>query len=143
MVLPMAAASATFVRGNQIFVRADNVPSGAFLMDAQGNKSIDDSGSQRLTLSNVTSNKELYKNGNDMAYGETFLFCIPKATAEQMDAASDAVADPVFTVSMNADRYNVYSASTTSSGVQPVIMVEPAVQKLSASVGFCRARYNG
>ena len=31
MVLPMAAASATFVRGNQIFVRADNVPSGAFL----------------------------------------------------------------------------------------------------------------
>ena len=135
MVLPMAAASATFVRGNQIFVRADNVPSGAFLMDAQGNKSIDDSGSQRLTLSNVTSNKELYKNGNDMAYGETFLFCIPKATAEQMDAASTPL-ETQFFVSMNADRYNVYSASTTSSGVQPVIMVEPAVQKLSASVGF-------
>lgn len=37
---------------------------------------------------------------------------------------------------MNVDRYNVYAASTTSSGVQPVIMVEPAVQKLSASVGF-------
>ncbi len=36
MVLPMAAASATFVRGNQIFVRADNVPSSAFLMDSQG-----------------------------------------------------------------------------------------------------------
>lgn len=135
MVLPMAAASATFVRGNQIFVRADNVPSGAFLMDAQGNKSIDDSGSQRLTLANVTNNKELYKNGNDMAYGETFLFCIPKATAEQMDAGSESL-QTSFTVSMNADRYNVYSASTTSSGVQPVIMVEPAVQKLSASVGF-------
>ena len=46
MVLPMAAASATFVRGKgeygQIFVRADNVPSGAFLMDAAGNKSYDD-----------------------------------------------------------------------------------------------------
>ena len=49
----MAAASVTFVRGNQIFVRADNVPSGAFLMDSQGNKSTDDSGSQRLTLANV------------------------------------------------------------------------------------------
>ncbi len=34
---------------------------------------------------------------------------------------------------MNVDRYNVYAASTTSSGVQPVIMVEPAVQKLSAN----------
>ena len=50
MVLPMAAASATFVRDNQIFVRADNMPSGAFLMDAQGNKSYDEGGSQRLTL---------------------------------------------------------------------------------------------
>ena len=85
MVLPMAAASATFVRGNQIFVRADNVPSGAFLMDSQGNKSYDESGAQRLTLKNVQKNNDLYKNGNDTAYGETFLFCIPKATAEQMD----------------------------------------------------------
>ena len=135
MVLPMAAASATFVRSNQIFVRADNVPSGAFLMDSQGNKSTNDNGSQRLTLANVTNNKELYKNGNDQAYGETFLFCIPKSTAEEMDAGSESL-QTSFTVSMNADRYNVYSASTTSSGVQPVIMVEPAVQKLSASVGF-------
>ena len=39
MVLPMAVASATFVRGNRIFVRADDVHSGAFLMDSQGNKS--------------------------------------------------------------------------------------------------------
>ena len=135
MVLPMAAASATFVRGNQIFVRADNVPSGAFLMDSQGNKSYDESGAQRLTLKNVQKNNDLYKNGNDTAYGETFLFCIPKATAEQMDEASTPLETQLF-VSMNADRYNVYAASTTSSGVQPVIMVEPAVQKLSANIGF-------
>ena len=135
MVLPMAAASATFVRGNQIFVRADNVPSGAFLMDSQGNKSTDDSGSQRLTLANVQKNNDLYKNGNDMAYGETFLFCIPKATAEQMDASQEHIQTQIF-ISMNVDRYNVYAASTTSSGVQPVIMVEPAVQKMSVNVGF-------
>ena len=135
MVLPMAAASATFVRGNQIFVRADNVPSGAFLMDSQGNKSTDDSGSQRLTLANVQKNNDLYKNGNDMAYGETFLFCIPKATAEQMDEDQDKLTTKILT-SMNVDRYNVYAASTTNSGVQPVIMVEPAVQKMSVNVGF-------
>ena len=139
MVLPMAAASATFVRGDgeygQIFVRADNMPSGAFLMDSEGNKSYDDGGSQRLTLAHVAKNNDLYKNGNDMAYGETFLFCIPKATAEQMDEASTPLETQLF-VSMNADRYNVYSASTTSSGVQPVIMVEPAVQKLSANMAF-------
>ncbi|MGO5029022.1 MSCRAMM family protein [Candidatus Agathobaculum pullicola] len=135
MVLPMAAASATFVRDNQIFVRADNMPSGAFLMDSEGNKSYDDGGSQRLTLAHVDKNNDLYKNGNDMAYGETFLFCIPKATAEQMDEASTPLETQLF-VSMNADRYNVYSASTTSSGVQPVIMVEPAVQKLSANMAF-------
>ena len=139
MVLPMAAASATFVRGEgeygQIFVRADNVPDGAFLMDSQGNKSYADGGSQRITLSHVASNKELYKNGNDMAYGETFLFCIPKATAEQMDTASTPL-ETQFFVSMAVDRYNVYVASTNSSGVQPVIMVEPGVQALSANVGF-------
>ena len=139
MVLPMAAASATFVRGDgeygQIFVRADNMPSGAFLMDSEGNKSYDDGGSQRLTLAHVDKNNDLYKNGNDMAYGETFLFCIPKATAEQMDEASTPLETQLF-VSMNADRYNVYAASTTSSGVQPVIMVEPAVQKLSANMAF-------
>ncbi len=135
MVLPMAAASATFVRGNQIFVRADNVPPGAFLMDSQGNKSYDESGAQRLTLKNVQKNNDLYKNGNDTAYGETFLFCIPKSTAEEMDAGSESL-QTSFTVSMNADRYNVYAASTTSSGVQPVIMVEPAVQKLSANMAF-------
>ncbi|WP_373165034.1 SpaA isopeptide-forming pilin-related protein [Agathobaculum sp. Marseille-P7918] len=135
MVLPMAAASATFVRGNQIFVSASNMPSGAFLMDAEGNKSTDDDGLQRLTLKNVQKNNDLYKNGNDMAYGETFLFCIPKATAEQMDASQDELQTQIIT-SMNASRYNVYAASTTSSGVQPVIMVEPAVQKLGATVGF-------
>ncbi len=139
MVLPMAAASATFVRGDgeygQIFVRADNMPSGAFLMDSEGNKSYDDGGSQRLTLAKVQRNDDLYKNGNDMAYGETFLFCIPKDTAEQMDEASTPLEAKIF-VSMNADRYNVYAASTTSSGVQPVIMVEPAVQKLSNELEF-------
>ena len=126
MVLPMAAASATFVRGEgeygQIFVRADNVPDGAFLMDSQGNKSYADGGSQRITLSHVASNKELYKNGNDMAYGETFLFCIPKATAEQMDTASTPL-ETQFFVSMAVDRYNVYVASTNSSGVQPVTLI--------------------
>lgn len=139
MVLPMAAASATFVRGDgeygQIFLRADNVPSGAFLMDSEGNKSYDDGGSQRLTLTHVDKNNDLYKNGNDMAYGETFLFCIPKATAEQMDAAQEHIKTQFF-ASMNVDRYNVYAASTTSSGVQPVIMVEPAVRKMSVDVGF-------
>lgn len=69
MVLPMAAASATFIRGDgeygQIFLRADNVPSGAFLMDSEGNKSYDDGGSQRLTLAHVDKNNDLYKNGND------------------------------------------------------------------------------
>lgn len=139
MVLPMAAASATFVRGDgeygQIFLRADNVPSGAFLMDSEGNKSYDDGGSQRLTLAHVDKNNDLYKNGNDMAYGETFLFCIPKATAEQMDEASTSL-ETQFFASMNVDRYNVYAASTTSSGVQPVIMVEPAVRKMSVDVGF-------
>lgn len=139
MVLPMAAASATFVRGDgeygQIFVRADNMPSGAFLMDSEGNKSYDDGGSQRLTLAKVQRNNDLYKNGNDMAYGETFMFCIPKDTAEQMDEASTPLEAKIL-VSMNADRYNVYAASTTSSGVQPVIMVEPAVQKLSNELEF-------
>ena len=139
MVLPIAAASATFVRGDgeygQIFVRADNMPSGAFLMDSEGNKSYDDGGSQRLTLAKVQRNDDLYKNGNDMAYGETFLFCIPKATAEQMDEDQDELTTKIVT-SMNVDRYNVYAASTTSSGVQPVIMVEPAVQKLSNELQF-------
>lgn len=135
MVLPMAAASATFVRGNQIFVRADNVPSGAFLMDSQGNKSYNESGAQRLTLAHVDKNSDLYPNGNNQAYGETFLFCIPKYIAEQMDAASQPLAASL-TVSMNVDRYNVFAASTNSAGMQPVIMVEPAVQKLSASIEF-------
>ena len=63
------------------------------------------------------------------------LFCIPKATAEQMDEASTPLKTQFF-ASMNVDRYNVYAASTTSSGVQPVIMVEPAVRKMSVNVGF-------
>lgn len=87
LVLPMAAASATYVRGNQIFVRADDMPSGAFLMDNAGNKSTDDNGSQRLTLTNAKQNNELYKNGNEMAFGDTFLFCIPKDVAEQIGCA--------------------------------------------------------
>ena len=70
-----------------------------------------------------------------MAYGETFLFCIPKATAEQMDASQEHIQTQIF-ISMNVDRYNVYAASTTSSGVQPVIMVEPAVRKMGVNVGF-------
>lgn len=135
MVLPMAAASATFVRGNQIFVRADDMPTGAFLMDEQGNKSTLENGSQRLTLTSAVKNDALYKNGNDMAYGETFLFCIPKVTAEQMDAAGTKLATSFF-CSMNADRYNVFTSSTNAANIQPAILVEPAVQKLSAAVSF-------
>lgn len=135
MVLPMAAASATFVRSNRIFVRADNMPDGAFLMDAPGNRSAEDNGSQRLTLLNVSSNKELYKNGNDQAFGETFLFCIPKDVAEGMDEASQPLATS-FTVSMSVDRYNVFAASTSNSYVQPIILVEPGVQAIGATLAF-------
>lgn len=135
LVLPMAAASATFVRSNRIYVRADNMPDGAFLMDTQGNRSAEDNGSQRLTLLNVSSNKELYKNGNDQAFGESFLFCIPKETAEQMDAQLQKLGTSI-TVSMNVDRYNVFVASTSSSYVQPIILVEPAVQTIGANIAF-------
>ena len=135
LVLPMAAASATYVRGNQIFVRADDMPSGAFLMDNAGNKSTDDNGSQRLTLTNAKQNNELYKNGNEMAFGDTFLFCIPKDVAEQMDAQSQKLGTSI-TVSMNVDRYNVFAASTNSSYVQPILLVEPAVKVTSAKITF-------
>ena len=37
---------------------------------------------------------------------------------------------------MNVDRYNVFAASTSSSYVQPIILVEPAVQALSATLAF-------
>ena len=131
----MAAASATFVRGNQIFVRADDMPSGAFLMDSEGNKSYEDGGSQRLTLSNVQQDNTLYKNGNDMAYGETFLFCIPKETAEQMDEQSELLQTKIV-ISMNVDRYNVFAATTNSSYVQPILLVEPAVRVMSVSLNF-------
>ena len=101
LVLPMAAASATFVRGNRIYVRASNLPSGAFIMDDDGNKNGSDG---LLTLSKVHSDKTLYKNGNDMAFGQVFYFCIPKSTAEQMDAAGTKLSTS-FLTSMNVDRY--------------------------------------
>ena len=47
LVLPMAATSATFARGNRIFVRMDNPPDGAFLVSDDGMKSVEDNGSQR------------------------------------------------------------------------------------------------
>ena len=132
LVLPMAAASATFVRGNRIYVRASNLPSGAFIMDDDGNKNGSDG---LLTLSKVHSDKTLYKNGNDMAFGQVFYFCIPKSTAEQMDAAGTKLSTS-FLTSMNVDRYNVYIASTNSSGIQPVILVEPAVKLASNKLAF-------
>ena len=132
LVLPMAAASATFVRSNRIFVRASNLPSGAFIMDEDGNKNGSDG---LLTLTKVHSDKTLYKNGNDMAFGQVFYFCIPKATAEQMDAAGTKLTTS-FLTSMNVDRYNVYIASTSSSGIQPVILVEPAVKLASNKLAF-------
>ena len=131
LVLPMAAASATFVRSNRIFVRASNLPSGAFIMDEDGNKNGSDG---LLTLTKVHSDKTLYKNGNDMAFGQVFYFCIPKTTAEQMDAANTPITTS-FLTSMNVDRYNVYVASTNSSGIQPVILVEPAVKLSSNKLG--------
>ncbi|RHV82959.1 MSCRAMM family protein [Butyricicoccus sp. OF10-2] len=132
LVLPMAAASATFVRSNRIFVRASNLPSGAFIMDEDGNKNGNDG---LLTLSKVHSDKTLYKNGNDMAFGQVFYFCIPKSTAEQMDTAGTKLSTS-FLTSMNVDRYNVYVASTNSSGIQPVILVEPAVKLSSNKLSF-------
>ncbi|MFQ7689819.1 MAG: hypothetical protein ACLRIO_07375, partial [Butyricicoccus sp.] len=132
LVLPMAAASATFVRSNRIFVRASNLPSGAFIMDEDGNKNGSDG---LLTLSKVHSDKTLYKNGNDMAFGQVFYFCIPKSTAEQMDTAGTKLSTS-FLTSMNVDRYNVYIASTSSSGIQPVILVEPAVKLASNKLAF-------
>lgn len=131
LVLPMAAASATFVRGNKITLKADKLPTGAFLMSETGAKSANGT----LTLSNVRNDKTLYKNGNGMAYGETFLLCIPKTTAEQMDAADTKLQTSV-TATMNVDRYDVYVASTNASGVQPVILVEPAVKQSAAQLLF-------
>ena len=131
LVLPMAAASATFVRGNKITLKADKLPTGAFLMSETGTKSTNGT----LTLGNVRNDKTLYKNSNDMAYGETFLLCIPKTTAEQMDAADTKLLTSV-TATMNVDRYDVYVASTNASGVQPVILVEPAVKQSAAQLVF-------
>ena len=131
LVLPMAAASATFVRGNKITLKADNLPTGAFLMSETGVKSTNGT----LTLGNVRNDKTLYKNGNDMAYGETFLLCIPKTTAEQMDVA-DTKLQTAVTATMNVDRYDVYVASTNARGVQPVILVEPAVKQSAAQLVF-------
>ena len=131
LVLPMAAASATFVRGNKITLKADKLPTGAFLMSETGVKSTNGT----LTLSNARNDKTLYKNGNGMAYGETFLLCIPKTTAEQMDAADTKLQTSV-TATMNVDRYDVYVASTNASGVQPVILVEPAVKQSAAQLLF-------
>lgn len=137
LVLPMAAASATFVRSNRIFVRASNLPSGAFIMDEDGNKNGSDG---LLTLNKVHSDKTLYKNGNDMAFGQVFYFCIPKSTAEQMDTAGTKLTTS-FLTSMNVDRYNVYIASTSSSGIQPVILVEPAVKLSSNKLAFSTATF--
>ena len=131
LVLPMAAASATFVRGNKITLKADKLPTDAFLMSETGTKSTNGT----LTLGNVRNDKTLYQNGNDMAYGETFLLCIPKTTAEQMDAADTKLLTSV-TATMNVDRYDVYVASTNASGVQPVILVEPAVKQSAAQLVF-------
>lgn len=131
MVLPMAAASATFVRGNKITLTASNLPTGAFLMDSTRTKSTNGT----LTLTNVKNDKTLYKNANNMAYGETFLLCIPKEVAEKMDTANSKL-QTVITASMNVDRYDVFVASTNASGVQPVILVEPAVKQSTSQLVF-------
>lgn len=131
----MAAASATFARGNRIFVRMDNSPDGAFLVSDDGMKSVEDNGSQRLTLGNVQNLNSLYDNANDQAFGQTFKFCIPKAAAETMDKNKETL-KAAFTCSMNVDRYNVFIAKPPASSVQSAILVEPAVQAISAKVAF-------
>ena len=78
LVLPMAAASATFVRGNRIFIWMDNPPDGAFLVSDDGMKSVEDNGSQRLTLNDVQMLNSLYDNANDQAFGQTFNSVFPK-----------------------------------------------------------------
>lgn len=40
-VLPMAIASGTFIRSENIFVRLDDPPTGAFLIDSNGVKNTD------------------------------------------------------------------------------------------------------
>ena len=70
-----------------------------------------------------------------MAYGETFLLCIPKEVAEKMDAANSKL-QTVITASMNVDRYDVFVASTNAGDVQPVILVEPAVKQSTAQLVF-------
>ena len=131
LVLPMAAASATFVRGNQITLTVANLPTGAFLMTENGTKSTNGT----LTLSEVKNDKTLWKNGNDMAYGQSFLFCIPKETAEKMDAAKTPLTT-TFETKMKVDRYNIYVASTNASSVQPVILVEPGVLQTGSKLAF-------
>lgn len=133
LVLPMAAASATFVRSERIFVSAKDMPTGAFLMTNDGKKSVVVEGAHNLTLNNAKSNDTLYQNSNGQSWGETFLFCIPKATAESMDTAGQKI-NTSFQMSANVDRYNAYLASTSSSGIQPVLLVEPAVQLVGAKV---------
>ena len=70
-----------------------------------------------------------------MAYGQVFYFCIPKAAAEQMDAAGTKLTTS-FLTSMNVDRYNVYIASTNSSVIKPDILIEPAVKLSSNKLAF-------
>lgn len=135
LVLPMASASATFVRGNRIYVSAADLPEGAFLMDSTGNKSTFREGAHRLTLTHAQQNRDLYPNGNDMAYGETFLLCIPKAKAEAMDAANTKLAAS-FKTSMNVSRYNVFMAVPPDSVTQPALLVEPGVQQVGNSLTF-------
>lgn len=135
LVLPMAAAAATFVRGQRIFVSAKDMPTGAFLMTNDGKKSVVVEGAHNLTLNNAKSDDTLYQNGNGKSWGETFLFCIPKATAESMDTAGQKL-NTSFQMSANVDRYNAFLASTNSSGIQPVLLVEPAVQLVGAKVAF-------
>ena len=137
MVLPMAASSATFVRGNVIYLSAGNMPEGAFFMTEDGTKSQKDgsSGREALSLTQVKQNNELNKNGNNQAFGQTFLFCIPKETVEEMDASKQTLNTDLL-ISMRSDRYNAYLANPDDTSIQPVVLVEPGVFRNSARLNF-------
>ena len=136
LVLPMAGSIRNFRTRQSITLTVANLPTGAFLMDENGTKNGSDG---TLTLSKVKNDKTLWKNGNDMAYGQSFLFCIPKETAEKMDAAKTPLTT-TFETKMKVDRYNIYVASTNASSVQPVILVEPGVLQTGSKLAFAVRR---
>ena len=140
LVLPMAAASATFIRGYQITVRLKNAPQGALLItnDNTGGTTRSQTGGhdQTLVLNNAKRDDTLYNNANNQSFGQKFTLAIPRATAEAMDAAGKKLDDVELYATLRSDRYNVYVAQPANGAVQPAAMVEPAVQIMEMSMKF-------